>query len=154
MLFALSTLLLSGFTAGASSGGYATVQDEGSSLTARTVLNFTGAGVSCVDSGGKTVCTIGGGGGGGSINQVEATLALDGAGVYSVAVTGQTWVTSSSRINCTPFGTTVDGLTPEAVAAAALDVSWASPVAGTGFTIWVNSPNGLAGTVRIHCQGV
>lgn len=45
---------------------YATVEDEGTPLTQRTNVNFTGAGVSCTDSGGKTVCTISGGGGGGT----------------------------------------------------------------------------------------
>ena len=33
---------------------YATVQDEGTGLTARTILNFLGAGVSCVDNAGAT----------------------------------------------------------------------------------------------------
>lgn len=44
---------------------YTTVEDEGVAVTQRTNVNFTGAGVSCVDSGGKTVCTVSGGGGGG-----------------------------------------------------------------------------------------
>lgn len=44
---------------------YTTVEDEATPLTQRTTVNFTGAGVSCTDSGGKTVCTILGGGGGG-----------------------------------------------------------------------------------------
>lgn len=44
---------------------YTTVEDEATPLTQRTNVNFTGAGVSCADSGGKTVCTISGGGGGG-----------------------------------------------------------------------------------------
>lgn len=51
-----------------STGGgsaYATVQDEGTPLTQRATVNFVGAGVSCADSGGITVCTIAGGGGGG-----------------------------------------------------------------------------------------
>ena len=37
---------------------YTTVEDEATPLTQRTTVNFTGAGVSCTDSGGKTVCTI------------------------------------------------------------------------------------------------
>lgn len=43
-----------------SGGGYATVQDEGSGLTQRTTLNFTGTGVSCADNAGstRTDCTI------------------------------------------------------------------------------------------------
>ena len=36
------------------SGGYATVQDEGGGLTARTTLNFTGAAVSAADDAGNT----------------------------------------------------------------------------------------------------
>lgn len=47
-------------------GGYNVIEDEGLALTKRTTLNFTGAGVSCVDSGGKTSCSIPGGGAGGT----------------------------------------------------------------------------------------
>jgi len=51
---------------GGGATGYQTIEDEGSALTQRTVLNFIGAGVSCVDSGApaRTDCTISGGGGG------------------------------------------------------------------------------------------
>jgi len=57
----------SALPAGGSSydGGYNVVQDEGVDLTKRTTLDFTGAGVSCVDTGSKTQCTISGGGSGG-----------------------------------------------------------------------------------------
>lgn len=49
-------------TGAAGSSGYATVQDEGVSLTARTSIDFTGAGVTCTDTGVKTSCSIPGGG--------------------------------------------------------------------------------------------
>ena len=42
------------------------IQDEGTSLRPRSYLNFTGAGITCSDTGGKTVCNATGGGGGGS----------------------------------------------------------------------------------------
>lgn len=42
-----------------------TIEDEGSSLTQRSTMNFTGAGVTATDSGGKTVVNIPGGSGGG-----------------------------------------------------------------------------------------
>lgn len=43
----------------AAGGGYATIQDEGGNLTTRTILNFTGSGVSCADDGSdSTDCTI------------------------------------------------------------------------------------------------
>lgn len=45
---------------GAGAGGYATVQEEGSSLTARTTLNFVGYGMTCADNSGNstTDCTV------------------------------------------------------------------------------------------------
>ena len=46
---------------GGGGGGYNLVQDEGSSVTVRTTLNFAGAGVTVTDSGGKTLVTIPGG---------------------------------------------------------------------------------------------
>jgi hypothetical protein len=49
----------------AAGGGYATVQEEGGALTQRTILNFLGSSITCVDDGStKTNCTITGGGGG------------------------------------------------------------------------------------------
>lgn len=44
-------------------GGYSLVQDEGVDLTKRSTIDFTGAGVTCTDTGAKTQCTIAGGGG-------------------------------------------------------------------------------------------
>ena len=43
-------------------GGYNLVQDEGVDLTKRSTIDFTGAGVTCTDTGAKTQCTIAGGG--------------------------------------------------------------------------------------------
>lgn len=62
LLSSTSAGVLSWVTAGSA---YGTVQDEGTPLTQRTVLNFTGAGVTASDSGGITVIDIPGGGGGG-----------------------------------------------------------------------------------------
>lgn len=49
---------LTATAAGGAGSGYSTIQDEGSSVTQRTTLNFVGAGVAVADSGGKTVVTI------------------------------------------------------------------------------------------------
>lgn len=46
-------------------GGYNVVQDEGVDLTKRTTVDFTGAGVTCTDTGAKTSCSIPGSAGGG-----------------------------------------------------------------------------------------
>ena len=56
-------------------GGYSSVEDEGSGLTARSIINFTGAGVTATDVGSKTVVNIPGGGGG-SLDDVLAVRAL------------------------------------------------------------------------------
>jgi hypothetical protein len=50
--------------ASGSGGGYNTVEDEGTPLTQRSTIDFQGAGVSAVDTGGVTVVTIPGGGSG------------------------------------------------------------------------------------------
>ncbi len=52
---------------------YGVVRDEGTDLTRRRNINFTGAGVNCVDVGGTTStdCTIAGGVGGGSVSTEE-----------------------------------------------------------------------------------
>lgn len=51
---------------GAAASNYQTVADEGTGLTQRATINFTGAGVSCADNAGstRTDCTIAGGGSG------------------------------------------------------------------------------------------
>jgi len=73
LMFALGLFLLVSFgvaqlpinsTGGGGGGGYDEVQDEGVALTTRTTLDFAGAGVTCVDSGGtKSLCTVPSGGG-------------------------------------------------------------------------------------------
>ena len=55
-------------------GGYNVVQDEGAPLTKRTTIDFTGAGVTCTDTGSKTACDIPGGGGGASQSPLSITL--------------------------------------------------------------------------------
>ena len=47
-------------------GGYNRIQDEGVDLTKRTTIDFTGAGVTCTDTGSKTACDIPSGGSGGA----------------------------------------------------------------------------------------
>ena len=92
---------------------------------------------------------------GSSTNSLEVSIAITADGsFFSTTVTGQTWVTAGSEIVCTPFGTTADGLTVEAVTIGQLDFTVSDKVVGTGFNLNVFSPNGLEGTVRAHCIGV
>ena len=78
MLALLAALMLSSprlvQPGGGSAGGYSTIEDEGTPLTQRSTVNFTGASIACADSGGVTVCTISGGGGGLSYAEVAAAV--------------------------------------------------------------------------------
>jgi hypothetical protein len=64
--FEKSTNTLKKYQSGAwveiTGAGYNRIQDEGSNLGQETTLNFTGAGVSCSTSGGKTSCAVSAGG--------------------------------------------------------------------------------------------
>lgn len=159
LTFALTTMLLSGFTSGGGAGGASPLTTKGDVYTYSTADDRlpVGANGLCLqtDSATSTGLKWGSCGGGTPFNTTEQSVVLNnGAGVYSTVVTGLTWVTAgTTRVSCTPFGTTADGLTVEAVIAAQLEVTVSDYVTSTGFTIWIHSPHGLEGTVRVHCVG-
>jgi hypothetical protein len=93
-------------------------------------------------------------GGSGGGNGVEVSIALTGAGVHRVTVTGCSWVTASTLLVASPFATPDDGLTPELYAAAGLSCMCANRVAGVGFDLFVRNPTGAVGTFRVHVLGV
>lgn len=73
------TAATNAFSCGTSGGasGYTTIQEEGANLTARAILNFIGATITCVDNAGdtRTDCTITAGG---STNSFETWSTPDG----------------------------------------------------------------------------
>ncbi len=83
--------------------GYATVAEEGSSLTQRSILNFIGVSMTCVDNAGatRTDCTLSAGGGspGGSGTELQYR---SGASTFG-AVTGSS--TSGGNITIVGSGT-------------------------------------------------
>jgi hypothetical protein len=94
--------------------------------------------------------TISGSGG----NYVEASIAVTSIQPNPAPVTvAAAWVGASSVIVCNVLGTTADGLTPEAINVAHLSVTAENRVAGVSFDARVLNPNGLEGTVRVHCTG-
>jgi len=76
------------------------VQDEGSALTQRYALNFTGSSVSCVDDTNRTTCTISGGG-------ATAPFGLDDGGVTGTLpiANGGTNSTSTPTAGGVAYGT-------------------------------------------------
>jgi hypothetical protein len=131
------------------------LQDEGIAQGRVQILNCTGAGITCSKSG-VTGTLNATGGGAGSANGVVVSISLGtGLGlIYTVTVVGQAWVTATSAIACSPFGTTADGLTPETVMASGVRAVTSAYVVGTGFNLSVYSPHGAAGTYRFGCTGV
>ncbi len=92
-------------------------------------------------------------GGGGSGNFAEAAVVLDGALLYKATVTGQAWVTPTSRLVASVYADPVSGTTVEMLAIAGLVVTLANRTEGVGFDVYVYNPNGLTGTVTIHIVG-
>jgi hypothetical protein len=92
---------------------YATIEQAGSALTQRTVLNFLGSGVSCVDNSGasRTDCTINTGGGGGFIQSLTAPTSGSftplnfNVGATTTQVNNSSPVTSITLLQHDPGGT-------------------------------------------------
>lgn len=83
---------------GSGSSGYSTIDNAGTPLTQRLTLNFTGAGISCVDNAGstRTDCTVSGGGSTGnwSFSGGGADLS-SGTSMYVGSTSGTTGVATS-----------------------------------------------------------
>lgn len=98
------------------------------------------------------------GGGGGSTNAVETTVdfGAEGSTVARAVVTGQSWVTGTSKIVCAPtlLGTADRAEGAEDSIIEGLSVSFHSRVAGVGFTVLAAARQGrVYGRFAIHCTG-
>lgn len=130
------------------------LQDEGVTQRRIQILNCTGAGITCSASGVTGILNVtGGGSGSANVVSVSIDLGTSKGLVFSVTVTGQTWVTGTSVIACGTFATTADGQTVETVSASGVQSIASDLVAGTGFNLNVYSPHGATGTYRFHCTG-
>jgi len=94
-----------------------------------------------------------GGAGSGNFIEVSLSFGTGDVGVYTTTVTGQAWVTASSRIVCQPQATSADGQTVETYYAAQFSETVANRVAGVGFDLAVYNPLGATGTFRFNCIG-
>lgn len=138
--------------------GYATIQDETTPLTQRATVNFTGAGVSCVDNSGssRTDCTISGGSGSVNVVEVEVDFGTTGSDIATTVVTGQTWVGATSKIICSPtlLATADRAEGAEEALVENLLVAPHTRVAGTGFSLTAKPLLGRAyGRFLFHCTG-
>lgn len=120
-----------------SGSGYATIQDEGTPLTQRTTINFTGSGVTASDSGGITVVNIPGGSGTGATGSTTVDFgAFPGKSDTSVAITGQTSITGTSIVNAWLYPKATSDHSVDEHIVETIKVFAGNIVAGTGFTIY------------------
>lgn len=115
--------------------GYATVQEEGSSLTQRATVNFIGSGVTCVDNSGatKTDCTISTGG---------VTMAAALGDFLTVRTSSTVQTIGSGCSSTTPCKVGVGATPYTTTAAATITLSSTSSGTGTAF-IYVTSAGAL-----------
>lgn len=93
--------------------------------------------------------------GGGNAVAVTVDFSAGGAFDATTVVTGQAWVTTTSRISCAPTMTvTADKAEgAEDVLLEDLTVAAHSRVNATGFTVKAYAPNGAHGAFTFHCVG-
>lgn len=93
------------FSVGTDLQGYALIDDEGTPLTAQTTLNFTGAGVTCVNdgAGSETDCDIPGGSGGYATIEDEDS-ALTQFTILNFTGAGVVCTNGASQTDCTIAG--------------------------------------------------
>ncbi len=140
--------------AGTLTGAVNTVEEEGTPLTRRTALNFTGSAITCSDSGGKTVCSVSSGSG--NFGTFTSTFGDGALSTYfsDAVVVSAAWVGTSSSIMLTPkCVTTVGTNTPENCLAAQISCTVTAISAATSFTAICNSPVTAHGGYTISYTG-
>lgn len=129
----------------ASSGsGYNLIQEDGTPLTARTTINFTGAGVTASDSGSLTTVNIPGGAGTGASGTTTIDFgAFPGKSDASVAITGQASILTGSVVDAWLVATATADHTADEHLVETIRVTAGNIVAATGFTIYATNTSQL-----------
>lgn len=152
LLFSIFLSLASPVAAQVSAPTSIDIQDEGTSQGRIRAINCVGSGVTCTASSSTGTLTIGGGSAGNFL-EVSVDLGTSGGLVFSLTVTGQSWVTGTSKVVCNTFSTAADGQTVETAYAAGFSVNVSTLVVSTGFDIGIYNPHGATGIFRFHCSG-
>lgn len=128
----------------AASGGASynqTIEDEGTPVTQRSTVNFTGAGVSVADTGSKTTVTISGGGGGASATTIEQDLGATAitSGTFTIVDAG---ISATSKVLCwqAPGPYTGKGSLADEAAMQPVSVVSVTPASGSCVVAWETPP--------------
>jgi hypothetical protein len=145
-----SAISLGGLIGGAATGAAFEVATGASRLT-------MGDGTLTYNNGTTTTNLLAGGGGGGSVNSVEVDIDFSSGGneIATTTVTGQTWVTATSKITCSPtmYATSSRAEGAEDVLIESITVAAHSRVAATGFTLTAHAPTSASGVFKFNCIG-
>lgn len=145
-----SSVASSGTVTGTNLSGTHSGTSSGTNTGDQTKTCGAGTALTTLASGTGSTCTA-------LVNAVEVavTMPADGSGWVQAVVTGQTWVTSTSKLACQPFNDGGDSNnTDEVYSLAAFSTTVSTRSAGVGFTLTAMSPNGVTGTFKFHCTGV
>ncbi len=139
------------------------VMDEAVLRAQRPRINFTGAGVSCVDdaANARTNCTISGGGVGGAntaqvVVDFGAMVETTTRDTAETVVTGAVWVTGTSIIVCSldnTVGTADHAAGDEDPIIEQLHVTVTALVVGDGWTMQAHAPESTWGAYVVNCTG-
>jgi|CXWL01.1.fsa_nt_gi hypothetical protein len=144
------------FSCGTSGGGsgYNLIEEDGTPLTARTTIDFTGAGVTCSDVAGETRCNVPGGSG--NIGSFTVTFGTDAISRYESdeATVSAAWVGASSDIVLVPKCHVVVGNnTVENCFVSRLQCAVVSVSAGVSFNVRCHAEATASGSYTITYTG-
>lgn len=129
----------------------ATVQDEGTPLTQRATINFTGAGIACTDNSGssRTDCDVSGGGGGGTPGGSDTQVQFNDGGSTFGGDAGLTFNKTSNVLTAT--GGFVGAVTGNASTSTALAANGANCSAGNA-PLGVDASGAVEGCFDVATQ--
>lgn len=122
------------------SGGYNLIENEGTPLTARTTINFTGAGITASDVAGETEVNVPGGGSP-AATTVEVNLGSAWAWEGRFTITDAA-IAATSKVLCwqAPGPYTGKGTRADAAAWEVVQVIAVNPAAGSATVYWQTPP--------------
>lgn len=117
-----------------------TIEDDGTPVTQRATVNFTGAGVSVADTGGKTTVTVSGGGGS-SATTVEVDLGSTAKTSGKFTITDAA-ISATSKVLCwqAPGPYTGKGTLADEAAMQPVNVVSVTPATGSAVVEWETPP--------------
>jgi len=133
------------------------LKDEGVSQGRVSTIDCVGSSVTCTRVGSTGTLSVTGGSGSANAVAVTVDFTSNGSDGVATVVSGQTWVTATSVIVCSPtmLATATRAEGAEDAVIESLTVAIYNRLVGTGFTLRTWAAVGKAyGQFIVHCTGV